>query len=368
MRRVLFLILCLLIHLGAYGSSYNPKIPTEYEVLSLSAAIIDHYYFITDDHLKSITDEKGGWAPIDRKTLFSILDKNEGIPKMVSGGSGANVMKGLSQLGEKCAIIGKVGDDEKGEYYSKRLRDYGVDLIFEKGSLPTGQAICLITPDGKRTVRTYLGASHSLTDLKLDRALLNNKVRLFHIEGYQIVDRDLVMRSLKIAKESGVTISIDLANVEIVRRNKEFIKEILKEYVDIVFCNQKEAEVLTGKKACEACDILGTFCDIAVVTMSERGAWARSRGSKVYMEAFEVNPIDATGSGDLYASGFLYGHLNGYSLKRCNWLGLLVSSHVVRRIGAEIPSSVWEEIRQMVLDERKAFDKSKNLVVAERTN
>ena len=73
MRRVLFLILCLLIHLGAYGSSYNPKIPTEYEVLSLSAAIIDHYYFITDDHLKSITDEKGGWAPIDRKTLFSIF-------------------------------------------------------------------------------------------------------------------------------------------------------------------------------------------------------------------------------------------------------------------------------------------------------
>ncbi|QVL56935.1 MAG: adenosine kinase [Simkaniaceae bacterium] len=340
----------------AYGKSYDPEIPEQYEVLSLSAAIIDHYYFITDEELKSMTNEKGSWAPIDRETLSSILDKNESVSKMVTGGSGANVIKGLAQLGERCALIGKVGNDEKGEYYSRKLRDWGISPIFEKGSLPTGQAICLITPDGERTFRTYLGASHSLTDLKFDKELLHDKVRLFHIEGYQLVDRDLVIRTLKIAKESGVLISLDLANVEIVRRNKEFIQDILKKYIDIVFCNAREGKALTGLGASEACDKLADLCDVAVVTMSERGSWVRKGDMKIYMEALEVNAIDSTGAGDLYASGFLHGYLNGYSLKRCAWLGSLVSSHVVKRIGAEIPNTVWEEIRQIVSDERKAFD------------
>ena len=367
MRRVVLITLCLIVNFVAYGKLYDPETleNKDYEVLALSAAIIDHHFFITNEQLKLITNEKGGWAPIDYATLASILDKNESISKMTPGGSAANVIKGLTRLGEKCALIGKIGDDEKGEYYLKKLRDYGIIPFLKKGSLPTGQAICLITPDGQKTFRTYLGASHSLTDLNFDKELLHDKMTLFHIEGFQIVDRDLVIRALKMVKEAQLIISLDLGNVEIVRQNKEFIYDILEDYVDIVFCNEREAKALTGLKACESCDRLAKLCDIAVVTMSERGSWVRKGNEKIYMEAFSVKSIDSTGAGNLYESGFLHGYLNGYSLKKCAWIGSLLASYVVKRIGAEIPNSVWEEIREIISNETKTFDKSKNLILVE---
>lgn len=176
---------------------------------------------------------------------------------MVTGGSGANVIKGLAQLGTPCAIVGKVGNNEKGKYYIKKLKNWGITPLFEKGSLPTGQAICLITPNGKRTFRTYLGASHSLSNLELDDEICSKNLRLFHIEGYQLVDRDLVIRALKLAKAKNIKVSIDLANIEIVRRNKEFIRDILEKYVNIVFCNEQEARILTNASAGESCDQLG---------------------------------------------------------------------------------------------------------------
>lgn len=126
-----------------------------YSVLSLSSAIIDHFFLISEERLKSVTNEKGSWAPIDYRTLRSILDQNQNISKMVSGGSGANVIKGLSHLGTRCALVGKIGSDDKGEFYQNTLKKLRIVSFLEKGALPTGQAICLVTPDGQRTFRTY---------------------------------------------------------------------------------------------------------------------------------------------------------------------------------------------------------------------
>lgn len=345
----IFLALIFLLTTGLFSTE------KEYQVLGLSAAIIDHYFFVTDEQLQAMSQEKGGWAPIDYSTLASILVKNKGATKMVPGGSGANVIKGLSHLGEKCAMIGKIGSDDKGEYYLNKMKELGVTPLLRKGTLPTGQAVCLITPDGERTFRTYLGASHSLSDLEFDPDIFE-KTRLFHIEGYQLVDPDLVIRTLKIAKQAGLVISMDLANVEIVRRNKEFIHDILDKYIDILFCNEREAKEITGLPASSACDKLSAFCEVAVVTMSERGSWVRRGNEKVYMEALSVNAIDTTGAGDLYASGFLHGYLHNAPLKKCAWLGAYVAAQVVKRIGAEIPVGVWEDIRQTISEEGKAFD------------
>ncbi len=327
----------------------------EYGVVGLSAAIIDHYFFITDEQLQSITSEKGGWAPIDYSALSSFLQKNKGAAKIIPGGSGVNVIKGMRQLGQKCAVIGKVGSGDMGEYYVQKMKDLGIIPLFEKGSLPTGQSVCLITPDGERTFRTYLGASHNLSDLLFDPEIFK-RTRLIHIEGYQLLDPDLVIRILKLAKKAETMISMDLANVEIVRRNKEFIHNILDKYVDVLFCNEREAKELTGLLASEACDKLSTFCDVTVITMSERGSWARSGDEKVYMEALSVNTVDTTGAGDLYTSGFLHGYLQGESLRKCAWMGALISAQVVKQIGAEISQAIWEEIRSTILEEGKAFD------------
>lgn len=204
-----------------------------------------------------------------------------------------------------------------------------------------------ITPDGKRTFRSYLGASHSLTDLALNPQFFT-PAALFHIEGYQLVDQDLVRRALKMAKEAGVKVSMDLANVALVRSHQAFILETLEKYVDIVFCNESEAKELLGLSPSEACTALSKVCEVAVVTMSEKGSWAQKGEEKCYTPAFDVVTVDTTGAGDFYASGFLHGYLNHASIEKCAWIGTLVASYVVKRIGAEIPPPVWEEIRMRI--------------------
>lgn len=353
-RACVFAVL-LLTSFGLRGESYDPNAPQKYTVLTLSAAIIDYLFLISEDELRAVTHEKGSWAPIDYPTLTSILDRNPGISKMVPGGSGANIIKGLAQLGEQCAIVGKIGNDDKGEFYVNSMKNLGIGLFLERGNLPTGQAICLITPDANRTFRTYLGASHSLSDLPIHPEMFQ-EVKLFHIEGYQLVDRELVSKALQIAKNAQVKISMALANTEIVRRNKEFILEILDKYVDIVFCNEKEAKALLGLPALEACGKLASLCEVAVVTMSHKGAWVQRGAEKSFQPPMLVNVIDRTGACDLYASGFLYGYLHGDSLDKCNWLGMLLSSYVVKRIGAEIPDPIWVEIRERIQEEGAVFD------------
>jgi len=320
------------------------------EVLGLSAAIVDHFFLISEEQLRTITIEKGTWAPIDHATLTEILARNPNISRMVTGGSGVNVIKGLAHFNHRCAVVGKIGSDDKGEFFLRNIRRAGVESFLQQGKLPTGQAICFITPDAERTFRSYLGASHSLTDIELKNEYFEG-VSLFHVEGYQLVDPDLVTRSLKKAKEMGVTISLDLANVEIVRRHKEFIFQILPEYVDIVFCNETEAKELTGLPPKEACSNLASLCEVAVVTMSERGCWTQSGKSLFYSPAFAVNALDSTGAGDLFASGFLHGYLTNEPLQKCAWLGCLTASYVVKMLGAEIPDQIWDEIHKRVEEE-----------------
>ena len=356
MLRKCFLFLCFFATAFASTAEKERKL----DVLTLSALILDHYFFISDEQLKAITPEKGGWMPIDFPALMTILDKSKGAAKLVAGGSGANVIKALSQLGKRCALIGKVGCDEKGKYYRNRIDELGITSYLEEGPLHTGQAVCFITPDGERTFRTYLGASHSLSDLTLDEELFKS-TRHFHVEGYQLVDRDLAIRALKLAREAGATISMDLANVEIVRRNKTFINGILDKYIDVLFCNEREAKILTGLSACEAVDRLSNLCDVVVVTMSERGSWARKGNEKVFMEALSVNSIDTTGAGDLYAAGFLNAYLDGKPLKQCAFEGSFIAAQVVKRLGAELPPEIWEEIRADLAEEDEAFNQPKDL-------
>ncbi len=316
-----------------------------YEVLSLSAAIIDHLIFVSDAELQEIADEKGSWKPIDYPTLCRYLETFKGERRMSPGGSGINVLKGLAQLGHGCAVVGKVGNDRMGEYFVEELKRKGIASFFEKEPLPTGQAICFITPDGQRTFRSYLGASHSLANLKLDTSLFEN-VKLFHIEGYQLVDPELVKKALMLAKERSIKTSIDLANTEIVRRHKTFILEMINEYVDIVLCNQDEAMELTGLPAKEASQKIAGMCSISVVTMSEKGCWTTSGQHSFFTPAFAVEPIDTTGAGDYFASGFLHGILTGAPLQTCALQGCLVASHVVTEIGTELSQASWDCIHQ----------------------
>ena len=172
-----------------------------YDVLTLSSAIVDHCFLVSDEELASFTKDKGGWAPIEYETLQQVLAKNYTCKKMATGGSGVNVMKGLAKFGHSCAVIGKIGSDPIGDYFNTVMEQMGICSFLEKGPLPTGQALCFITSDGERTFRTYLGASHSLGDININKNLLRG-IKVFHIEGYQLVDRELfsILRRFEFGK------------------------------------------------------------------------------------------------------------------------------------------------------------------------
>lgn len=314
-----------------------------YDIIGLGSAFIDYIVKVNDEELNAMKYDKGSWAPIEYSSLQSILKKNNENLLSFSGGSSANVIKGLAKLGQKCAVLGKIGSDDKGLFYLKYLQNLDITPILHKGTLPTGQAICFITPDGQRTMRSYQGSSNDPESVNLDLKIFN-KIKLFHIEAYQLQNPSILKQAIEEAKKQGAKISLDLSSSQIVGVYKDDLLNIIPKYIDIVFCNESEAFELTHLPPQEACDFLATFSEITVVTMGDRGSWVKSGKIKFYTPSFDVDVVDTTGVGDLFASGFLHGYLNNAPLQTCAWIGSYVASKVIQTYGSDIPDSTWKEI------------------------
>lgn len=325
-----------------------------HEVLGLGSAFIDYIIQVNDNQLLDLKYEKGSWAPIEYDCLKKILDTNDEKINTFHGGSGANVIKGLAQLGHHCAIVGQVGSDKEGLYYLKSLEKLDIRSLLQVGSLPTGQAVCFITPDGQKTMRSYAGASHSEESVKIDSKVFEG-ISLFHIESYQLQNPKIFKQALDLALSSGAKVSLDLSSVGIVRKFKDELLNILPKYVDIVLGNQEEFFELTNLPPQEACDFLGSFCDVVAITMGSEGSWVKSGSVKIYTPSINVSVVDTTGAGDLFASGFLYGYLQHMPVHTCAWLGTYMASKVIQILGAEISEKDWPEIYRVINELKTTF-------------
>lgn len=327
-----------------------------YNILGLGSAFIDYILKVNDEELEEMKYDKGTWGPIEYSCLKSILkDKDQHLIQKSGGGSSANVIKGLAKLGQRCAVLGKIGSDDQGAFYLKSLVNIDITPFLHRGALPTGQALCFVTPDGQRTMRTYLGASHSEDEIEIDSKIFEN-IKLFHLEGYQLQNPKLFKEAIELAKKQGAKISLDLSSIAIVKKYKDDLLNILPKYVDIIFANETEAFELTHLYPQEACDFLATFCDTAVVTMGDKGSWTKSGNIKFYTPAIDVKTVDTTGAGDLFAAGFLHGYLSNEDLQRCAWIGSFVASKVVQQYGSEISEDSWREIFARLDDESKTSE------------
>jgi sugar/nucleoside kinase (ribokinase family) len=269
-------------------------------------------------------------------------------PIVVAGGSCSNTLKGIACFGEKSAYIGKIGRDAAGQYYKQSLSKRGVIPLMTESFGRTGQVLCLITSDGQRTMRTCLGASVEMNENDLLPQDFKG-VKLVHVEGYSIYNEPLLMQTLKLAKQNQALVSYDMGSFEVVRSFKTKIMEILRDYVDIVFCNKEEAHMLVNGTPEDCVDYLSTLCRVAIVMMGKDGCWVRSGAEKYRCPTKPIaNPVDTTGAGDLFASGFLYGYMQGYSLEQCARLGALAGSEVIQVVGAEIPMERYGRIKQDV--------------------
>jgi sugar/nucleoside kinase (ribokinase family) len=313
----------------------------KYEILAVGAPLMDNLLQVSESYLATIPGAKWGMETVKYEEIVHIIEKSRANPIQVAGGSAANVIKGLTGLGRKCAMVGKIGNDVFGERVKNNLQSSGVLPILCYSSTPTGHVVCLITPDGKRTCRTYPGASLEMQSENLHLSIFSN-VKLVHIEGYTLLCPKLTQTACEMAKKSGSLISFDLASFEIVKTYRQFILELLPQYVDVVFGNDQEALALTSKNPQESCEILRNLCPIAVVMMGNKGCWVGSHYEQIKCSAKSIIPTDTTGAGDLFASGFLHRYLARKSLSECAELGTMLASEVIQVIGAEIPTEIWK--------------------------
>jgi sugar/nucleoside kinase (ribokinase family) len=278
-----------------------------------------------------------------------------------AGGSAANTIHGLAMLGAKTGYIGVVGEDELGGFFVRDLIQAGVDPHMIHSSQETGRALALVTPDSERTFATFLGAAVELTAAHLEPRVLNDKLPMtndqlsifkgysyFHIEGYLVQNHELIRRAVKLAKEHGLIVSLDMASYNVVEANKEFLLSIIDEYIDIVFANEDEARALTGLEPEEALQELSKLVKIAIVKTGSSGSLLKSGDETYTIGVIEVTPIDTTGAGDLYASGFLYGLSVGLPLKECGELGAVLAGNVIEFMGSKMSAERWEHIKSQI--------------------
>ncbi len=316
------------------------------KILGVGNALTDILLQIAENELKNTDFPKGSMSLIDSEASSNLKAQfSDKKRAMVAGGSASNTINGIACLGGETALIGKIGKDEIGEFYLNDTRNNGVHPIMLTSDTASGNCTVLITPDGERTLCTYLGAACELAADELTADMFEG-YDIVHIEGYLIFNNELILQAAKMAKAAGAIVSLDLASYNVVEATLDFLQNYVKEYVDIVFANEEEARAFTGLAPREALDEIAKVCDIAVVKEGVAGSYIKRGEEVVRVDAIKATCIDTTGAGDMYAAGFLYGLANNYSLQEAGDLGALVSGKTVEVVGPKLTAETWAEIKK----------------------
>ncbi len=327
------------------------------KVLGAGSALLDLLVHVDDSFITEYAGgEKGGMTMPSAAEIAAMQTAAEKITTVTktSGGSTANTLCGLLQLGIPCAFFGKTGKDENGTIYRNSFAAIGGECGSFKynDAVPTGRCLCMITPDSQRTMRTDLGASGTLTVDDVTDADFNG-ITHFHIEGYLLYNMPVFLKLIKTAKAHNCTVSLDLASFEVVRTFKADLEAILRDYVDLVFANEDEAKAFSGSDdPVESLNILRKLCNTVCVKVGKDGAYIASENEDaIHVDAKLVKAIDTTGAGDLWQTGFLYGWLNGRSNAVSGRYAAAVAAEVVQITGAQIPAERWNVLRAEIAAE-----------------
>ena len=321
------------------------------KILGLGNALVDVLLRLEDDVvLSKIGVCKGAMEMIDQERMIAIRTAWQGLERtMAPGGSVCNTMRAISMLGGESGYLGKIGDDEVGAYYEEALRKAGVAPYFVKTSGISGSCTVLISPDGERTMCTFLGPAPTILPEEIQESVLS-QYQCIYIEGYLLVNEALVRSTMVKAKRLGLKVALDLSNFNIVNAFKPLLDELIPAYVDILFSNESEAEAFTGRPAREAAPVLANMVEVALVTLGKDGSLIASDDNLFEIPAIGEGRVDTTGAGDNFAAGFLYGLSKGVSLDRAGRIGSLLAGEVVKVVGPQIPESEWEQIKLKVGD------------------
>ena len=319
-------------------------------ILGIGNALVDVIVKLENEELlKQFALEKGGMEMIDSERKRTIHDRIKAMPQAsATGGSTSNTIHGLARLGIDAGYVGKISNDEPGRFFQEEMQRYHVTPHLLYSDTDTGIATTFMTPDAERTFATYLGAAATINPGELDTEVFK-KYDYLYIEGYLIFKHDLILKLCHIAKENHMKVAMDFGSYNIVEDHRNFLKDILKNYVDIIFANQEEAKAFTGKDDEEALNILAEYCPIAIVKLGAKGSIVKVNGKTTVIAPREAKCIDTNGAGDIYAAGFMYGLLKGYDIERCGDIATILSSAIIETVGAKLTDEQWKKLLPEVL-------------------
>jgi len=322
-----------------------------FDVVGIGNAIVDVLVQADDDLLDNFELTKGTMALVDEhqaETLYASV----GPGLETSGGSAANTLAGVAQLGGRAGFIGRVRDDQLGGIFAHDIRSVGArfDTPAATTGPSTARCLILVTPDAQRTMCTYLGASVGLDPADLDLDLVA-QAKVLYLEGYLWDSEEAkaaFIAAAEVARAHGGEVALSLSDAFCVERHRDSFQELVDGHVDILFANEMEITALYKANSFEeAADQVRGRCKVAALTRSELGSVILNGSGTHSIEPFQLGPlVDTTGAGDLYAAGFLHGYTQGQGLDACGRLGSLCAGQVVTQLGPRPQGSLKELVAQ----------------------
>jgi len=308
------------------------------KILGIGNAIVDVICKVSDSFIDQNNLTKSTMKLFFDENEFKSLLTNLKIEKTVSGGSVANSIVGLSQLGDKVGFIGKVSDDNFGDKYEKGLKKENVEYFYskKKEELPTGTCLILVTPDSERTMCTFLGTAGKINENDVNSEAIK-KSEIIFLEGY-LWDEGEPKKAFDKAINNANKVAMSLSDLFCVNRHKPHFLNLVKNKLDITFANEQEiTSLIEAKNFSDVIDFSKQLNKLIVITRGEKGAVAIN-GEEIFESNVKKNLeiVDLTGAGDLFAAGFLHGYINKLTSKECLEKGTEMSSRVIQQIGARL--------------------------------
>ena len=321
------------------------------KVIGIGNALTDMLVNLrSDEVLEKFDLPRGSMSLVNSEQQKEISKSVSGLPYTLSlGGSADNTIRAMARLGCKVGFIGKVGRDSTGDFFESALENLGIQPFILRGEERSGKCVSLVSPDGERTLVTHLGAAVEMKAEDLTPEIFDGYDCLY-VEGYLVQDHNLIRGAIRMAKELGLKVAIDLASFNVVEENLDFLREVISEYVDIVFANEDEARAFSGEEEpVNALQYISTMCDLVIVKIGMRGALIK-QGSEVSHVGImaAAKRVDTTGAGDFYAAGFLAGMCEGLSLRQCGTIGAITAGKVIEIVGTTPTEEAWDDVARLV--------------------
>ncbi len=321
------------------------------KVIGIGNALTDMLVNLrSDEVLEKFDLPRGSMSLVNSEQQKEISKSVSGLPYTLSlGGSADNTIRAMARLGCKVGFIGKVGRDSTGDFFESALENLGIQPFIMRGEERSGKCVSLVSPDGERTLVTHLGAAVEMKAEDLSPEIFDGYDCLY-VEGYLVQDHNLIRGAIRMAKELGLKVAIDLASFNVVEENIDFLREVISEYVDIVFANEDEARAFSGEEEpVNALQYISTMCDLVIVKIGMRGALIK-QGSEVSHVGImaAAKRVDTTGAGDFYAAGFMAGMCEGLSLRQCGTIGAITAGKVIEIVGTTPTEEAWDDVARLV--------------------